>query len=268
MRYRIIFSDVDGTLLDQNHKVLPGTLRAIRLLQEKGIPFVITSARSPSGIYPILEENHFQCPVIAYSGGLILDEKRNVLFSDGFSREICSDIIAYIEKNSLDCSWNIYSMDTWLVKNKADPRIIREERIVRAEATEGTIGCLGVDRKINKILCMCNPDQILSIEEQLKREFPQLSIAKSSESLLEIMQKGITKSTAIIKLCDIWGIPLETTIAFGDYYNDVEMLETVALPFLMGNAPEELKKRFSNITFDNNNEGIYHALVNANIIER
>ena len=71
---KIIFSDVDGTLLNNSHKVLPGTVYAIRELKKKGIPFVIISARSPSGIRPILEENNFTCPMISYSGALILDE--------------------------------------------------------------------------------------------------------------------------------------------------------------------------------------------------
>ena len=60
---------------------------------------------------------------------------------------------------------------------------------------------------------------------------------------------------------------MEDTIAFGDHYNDLEMLETVALPFLMGNAPEELKERFENVTASNNDEGIYKALLRLGIIE-
>ena len=57
MNVEIVFSDVDGTLLNNEHKMLEGTMYAIRKLQAKDIPFVIISARSPSGIYPILEEN-------------------------------------------------------------------------------------------------------------------------------------------------------------------------------------------------------------------
>ena len=88
MGYGIIFSDVDGTLLNSEHQVLPGTLSAIRLLEQQGIPFVIISARSPSGIYPIQEKYHFKSPIISYSGALILDENRKILYSKGFSREI------------------------------------------------------------------------------------------------------------------------------------------------------------------------------------
>ena len=61
-------------------------------------------------------------------------------------------------------------------------------------------------------------------------------------------------------------IPLEHTIAFGDNYNDIDMLETVAMPVLMGNAPEALKKAFPNITDSHDHDGIYHALLKLGLV--
>jgi len=268
MVYKIVFSDVDGTLLNSEYKLLPKTLYAIRSLQEKHIPFVIISARSPSGIYPILKENDFNCSIIAYSGSLILNEDRKILYSEGFSRKVASDIVSFIESQQLDCTWNIFSVDTWIVKDKNDSRVIDEENIVKAQAIQGTTESLPEDAKIGKILCMCNPSKILDIEKALKEAFPQLSIAKSSNTLLEIMANGINKSTAVHTLCKILNIPLEATLAFGDNFNDEEMLETVAMPFLMGNAPELLKKKFKNITYNNDDEGIYQALVKIGMIPK
>ena len=266
MGYGIVFSDVDGTLLNSRHQVLHGTLLAIRYLQQQEIPFVIISARSPSGIYPIQEEYHFKSPVICYSGALILDESREILYSKGFSRELAKEVINFIEKNQFDCSWNIYSLDTWIVKDRHDPRIVREENIVHAQAIEGTADLLPENADIGKILCMCHPDCILDIEQKLNSAFPSLSIVKSSNILLEIMENGVTKSSAVKTLCRLWNISLESTVAFGDHYNDAEMLETVAVPFLMGNAPEELKHRFSSITDNNDEEGIYHGLAKIGLV--
>ena len=264
---KIIFSDVDGTLLNSDHKVLPGTVYAIRELKKKGIPFVIISARSPSGIRPILEENNFTCPMISYSGALVLDEDENVLYSEGFSREDAAEMVRFIESKQLDCTWNIYSMDTWIVKDRSDPRVRREENIVKAYSVEGSASSLAPSAKVGKILLMCNPDKILDIEQSMKDAFPSMSIARSSDILIEIMQGGITKRTGVTELCRVWNIPMEETLAFGDHYNDLEMLETVALPFLMGNAPEELKDRFANVTASNNDEGIYKALLRLGVIE-
>ena len=60
MNYEIVFSDVDGTLLNTRHQVLPGTLSAIKSLQQQGIPFVIISARSPSVLLFKKNEKIFQ----------------------------------------------------------------------------------------------------------------------------------------------------------------------------------------------------------------
>ena len=266
MSPQIIFSDVDGTLLNSDHKVLPGTLYAIRELQDKCVPFVIISGRSPSGIRPILQENGFTCPMICYSGALILDEDEKILYSEGFSRDMAQKMIQFIESNHLDCTWNIYSQDTWIVKDCADQRVKREESIVHARATEGAASDLPPDAKVGKLLCMCNPDKIIEIEHLLKETFPSMSIARSSDMLLEIMKEGVSKRTGVLTMCRLLNISVENAVAFGDHYNDIEMLETVGCPYLMGNAPEELKDRFSNITAGNDDEGIYQALVRTGII--
>lgn len=264
--YKIVFSDVDGTLLNSRHELSVHTKSAIESLQKKGIPFVIISARSPSGIYPIQKTYQFKSPIICYSGAMILDENRNVLYEKGFSRALAKEIAAYIEENRLPCAWNVYAGDTWMVKDKKDPRVIREETIVQAEAVEGTVDALPEQAQIGKILCMCAPNSLLEIEQKLKAAFPMLSIVKSSDTLLEIMQSGITKSIGVKELCKLWGISPENAVAFGDHYNDIEMLETVGAPFLMGNAPESLRKLKFHITDSNDKDGIYTALKKIGLI--
>ena len=261
----IVFSDIDGTLLNPEYKITPLTETAIKKLKEKNIPFVIISARSPSGIYPILEEYQFECPIISYSGGLILDENKNVLFHKGIKKENARKIIDFIEDRHFDLAWCIYSLDEWFVKDKTDPRIINEEAEVKAYARQGSVDCI-TGSEVSKILCICNPGEILDIERQLKEAFPDCSIVKSSDSLLEIMEKGITKATAIRTLSSIWDFKLSDAIAFGDNYNDAEMLELAGHGFLMGNAPDELKKRIRLHTLDNSHDGIYHALSELKII--
>ena len=268
MAYRIVFSDVDGTLLDSAHRLSPGTLYAIEALRERGIPFVIVSARSPSGIYPIQEEYGFRCPVISYSGGLLLDENRNVLHSDGFSAETARQVIRYIEERRFDCTWNLYYGDTWIVRDRRDPRVRREEEIVRARAAEGTPESLPDGTEVGKILCMCRPECLSDIERQLQAAFPALSVVRSSEILLEIMQKGVSKGNAVRTFCQMQHILPEEAVAFGDHYNDVAMLEAVGMPYLMGNAPQALKDRFPNVTDSNDDDGICHALTKLGLVPR
>ena len=261
MDLEIVFSDVDGTLLNSEHKMLDGTKYAIQKLQEKDIPFVIISARSPSGIYPILEENGFSCPTICYSGALILDENKNTVYSTGFSKETAENVINFIEEERFDCCWNLYFGDNWIVRDKKDERVICEENIVHTEAVEGTIDLVPDNAEVEKILCICNPEKTIEIENKIKKQFPMLSVVKSFHTMIEIMQTGITKGSAVLELCRLWNINPDKAVAFGDNFNDADMLDVVGFPFLMENAPDELKQRFKTITDSNNDEGIYKALV-------
>lgn len=259
MSFQIVFCDVDGTLLNSAHEMLPGTLRAIRALQKERIPFIIISGRGPMGIEPILKQNGFRCPMICYSGALMLDDTGCTVFSEGLSLETAELVIQWIDESSWNCLWNVYSQDRWIVKDRKAPRVMLEESIVHALAEEGSLASLAPSAVISKIMCMCLSEEIGRIERDMKAAFPALSIVRSSDTLLEIMQSGVSKSSAVKKACALYRTPLSAAVAFGDQFNDADMLKTVGLPFLMGNAPVELKRQFHQITDSNDEEGIYHA---------
>ena len=264
-RIRAVFSDVDGTLLNSAHRVTPRTAEWIRKLGEMDIPFIIVSARSPSGIYPIMKRNGFQSALIAYSGALIMDKDRNVLYNRQIPRDLAAGIERFfIEKKRsdirFDMSWCIYSADDWISPDRSDPRIAREERIVEAQSREGTVEDLAPGAGVNKFLCICAPGTILEIEKEVKKNFPEVEAVKSSDILLEIMAKGISKADALERYCAHLGITPQETIAFGDNYNDVEMLEAAGTSCVMGNAPEEILLRFPLHTADNDHDGIAEAL--------
>ena len=237
---KAVFSDVDGTLLNSVHRVTPRTGEWIHRILDKDIPFVIVSARSPSGIYPIMKRNGFECALISYSGALIMDRDRTVLYSKEIERGLAERIEQFFVKKAYDMSWCIYSGDDWLSPDRSDPRILREESIVEAQSREGSVKDLAPGRGVNKFLCIC--------------------AVKSSDILLEIMAKGISKAEAVKRFCAHLGISPEETIAFGDNFNDVEMLEAVGRSYVMGNAPEEILARFHHHTADNDHDGIADVL--------
>lgn len=260
MNYKMVYSDVDGTLLNDAHEMTEKTREAILRLNEKGIPFAIASARSPMGIEAIVKSNRFRCCVVAYNGALILDENRRVLYENGMSAAAAKQIIQFMENERFDLTWNIYTADAWLVKDCQDPRVVREERIVKSVARQGLPESLKMDTVVDKILCMCAPGTIEKVEQCMKEKFPEYEIVKSSDILLEIMKKGMNKANAMKRLCEMCGIPVEQAIAFGDNYNDMEMLQAAGCGYLMENAPEELKAHWRYITKSNNQDGIAVAL--------
>ena len=202
---KAVFSDVDGTLLNSVHRVTPRTGEWIHRILDKDIPFVIVSARSPSGIYPIMKRNGFECALISYSGALIMDRDRTVLYSKEIERGLAERIEQFFVKKAYDMSWCIYLGDDWLSPDRSDPRILREESIVEAQSREGSVKDLAPGRGVNKFLCICAPGTILGIEEDVKNAFPEVAVVKSSDILLEIMAKGSAIISTTSRCLKPWG---------------------------------------------------------------
>lgn len=257
--YQVVFSDVDGTLVNSSHFVTPRTRETVLALMRQNVDFVIVSARSPSGIYPIMLKNGFRCPLIAYSGALMLNEMGEVIHSQGFSQNTAREVIDYIDAEGLPLTWCLYSMDDWIVRNRNDPRVAREESIVEAFSREGTVDSLATGNPVHKILCICAPGTVDAVEQKIKGRFTNLAVVKSSNILLEIMHPSVDKATSVALYCKHAGIDTANAVAFGDNYNDVGMLGVVGHGVVMGNAPADIRKRFSHVTDDNDHDGIYRA---------
>lgn len=259
MPQTIIFSDIDGTMLDSRHRITPPTERAIRELGERGIPFVIVTARGITGTYPLLDEYGIRCPVVTYSGGVIMDEQRSVIHHHGLTRARAQEVADFIEEAQLDLTWSAFSFEDWVTPDKSDPRMRQEECIVRAQAREGSISSIERD-EVQKIQGLCDAGQADEIEDALKERFPDLFIAKSSDTIIEIMTAGSTKALPVRILCELWDVDPADTIAFGDNYNDVPMLEAVGRGYLMANAPAELHERVALHAPSNDEDGVCQVL--------
>ena len=261
----IVFSDIDGTMLDSSHQVTPATQRAIRELAERDTPFVIVTARGITGTYPLLERCHIACPVVTYSGGVIMDENRNVIHHHGLSRAEAQEVTDFIGERGLDLTWSAFSFEDWVTPDRSDPRMVEEERIVMAQAREGSVSSIERD-EVQKIQGLCDADQADQIEGELKRRFPELSIARSSDTDIEIMRKGSTKAQAVRTLCKLWDVDPADAIAFGDNYNDLPMLEAVGHGYLMANAPVELRERARLLAPSNDEDGVCQVLRELGLI--
>ncbi len=265
MDYRAIFFDIDGTLLDSHHRMLPSTKQVLDTLQKRDMKLAIVTARGPFGVRPLFEKYDFVCPMICYSGALIIDENNNVLQSKGIPLTVTNELISYIGSGDKKCIWNVYSEEKWIVNDKKDARVRTEEEIIDAQSEEGSLSMLYNDALVGKIWCMFDSNDLDEMVCGIKRRFPEVSVFWSGDTSIELTASGITKGSGIRSLCDRWGITTEETIAFGDHYNDEQMLRTVGLPFLMGNAPSDLKEKFQNITKSNDDDGIYFGLKSIGI---
>ena len=266
MTPRIILSDIDGTLLTDDKRVTERTAYAVRALAAKGIPFVPVSARMPEAIYPITEAIGVKTPVISYSGGLVLTEQEEILAStvmpDGETRQILSALAA-----TEDITVNYYAGRRWYVE-RMDARVQLEMDITQAHAEIQSFPALLARGELpHKLLVMCEPPVCARLSRELGAAYGALAVVRSAPHLLEIMSGGVSKAAGIEVLLRHFGLTAGEAIAFGDNYNDLEMLAMIPESVAMGNAPADVKPKASAVTATNEADGIYEYLVGRGIIE-
>lgn len=268
MKYKIVFSDIDGTVITDEHKVLPSTAKAVHQLAEINVPFVLVSARMPQAMRTVSVQMKTNIPLISYGGAYILKADGTVLHDERINAADAKAVIAELKEQWHDKAVvNYYAADEWYVEDKNDPAVQREEHIVDVQAKQAQFDVL-LQKGImpNKILCMSEPPVCEKLEQELKEKFPQLQIVRSSPILLEIMNKSVSKSAGIKILLNHLGLSCEQAIAFGDNYNDVDMLQMAGLGVAMANAPQAVKNAADAVTDSNNDGGIYNYLAKLNLV--
>ncbi|TDQ57704.1 Cof subfamily protein (haloacid dehalogenase superfamily)/HAD superfamily hydrolase (TIGR01484 family) [Mesocricetibacter intestinalis] len=253
--YKAVFSDIDGTLLNSKHVISPDTLQAVRRIIRAGIPFIPVSARPPYAITAYTDQLDSQQAIICYSGALILDKNLTALYSVTLSGTDLQRLDKLLgEFNHL--SVNHYSGTHWFSNDLNNPWCLQESEITKLKAAAKPADLIDV----HKILVMGPAQDIRKLEILLKQNLPHLSIHRSKNEYLEIMNKAATKAKAIDFILHSLNISADEIIAFGDNFNDADMLQYAGHSVAMGNAPEEIKNMATEITATNDEDGIAQVL--------
>ena len=252
---RIVFTDVDGTFVGDDHHALPESAAIVRAVAER-VAVCLVSARSPEGLYPIQRDLGFTGPLACYSGAYVLDEEGNELLSRTIPLADALDIKAWLAQELPQVTVGTYGFHGWVVDDRADPRIVREEQLVQTTARECADLAAAFDgRGVHKFLLMGEPDDILVAQRTVAARYPHLTAVRSSDILCEVMAGDVSKSRAVHVLCAHCGVDVREAIAFGDGPNDIDMLRTVGRSYAMANAEDEVRRAATEVVPWTNAEG-------------
>ena len=115
----------------------------------------------------------------------------------------------------------------------------------------------------HKIMCMGEENEIHALYQWLENTFSNdLTLYRSKPTYIEISHKSISKKTAIEVLLksEYPTFSMENVVAFGDNYNDIEMLKSVGMGVAVANAKEEVLKIANKVTDTNVNDGVAKVL--------
>lgn len=258
----LIAIDVDGTLLTDNYTITPRTKRAIWQAKEMGMIVTLATGRSPSSCYPIVEELGLNDPLITHNGAVIVDPlTKKASRMIGFAVQDMQEVIHYCRKNQLHFDLN-GAFDLYIESLTPSAEKMYKKFYMKPIVVDDIFN---LDEQIVKFTIFAESEQLDQIYADLVRLGGQWRIIRSGENFIDIIHPNATKGAALRYILNQYNLDAEEVIAFGNYFNDLEMLQLVGLGVAMENSPEELKQMADRVTKTNNEDGV--ALILEEILD-
>jgi len=233
--------DMDGTLLNQEHKLSELTLNVLKELSDRGANLVIATGRHINDIRCYIDQLGGDVAAITCNGANIHDANGELVACENLPLTANEKLIAL--GNQFDVYTNLYTHSEWLVSKPCEVMLKahHESQFFYRQTSQQEM----LTTPALKIMFFGEHRELLLLRAQIDDDISaSLNVTFSDDNYLEIMQKDISKGYALKVLLKEQEIPLSQTMAFGDSMNDVELFRTVAHPILMENAVKNLKALF------------------------
>jgi|SRR5690606_33951985 len=257
MDYKIVFFDIDGTITHhRDGSISSKTKYAIKSLKSKGIKVVAATGR-PLSMCKEIEEVGIDTFITA--NGAYVKHKQMVIHKITMDKRIVQEVVEFskVENHALSYYNEQFSMNG--VKQEEVLLALKETLSLNVYPT---INPLIYEEEVY-LMCLFATDDTL---EKYIHKFPHLTFKRWHPYVLNVLQEEVSKSLAILKVLQYFGIDKSEAIAFGDGENDIDMLELVGLGIAMGNGNEKLKKVADFVTKKSGEDGIEFALKKYGII--
>ncbi|MFQ9922687.1 MAG: Cof-type HAD-IIB family hydrolase [Beduini sp.] len=277
---KIIFIDVDGTLLDYENKLPASADKAIKLARQNGHKVYICTGRSKAEVYSYLWDIGLD-GMIGGNGSYVEDHD-HVVMHQVMTKEQGKHIVDWLKSRNLEfyleSNNGLFASENF--ETRGEPVIQEYSRrkgkdnsdkmTVKDVFPEMIYGGELYRDDLNKVSFILESyqDHLDSIEE-----FPDLKPGtwggKGEVALFgDLGVKDITKANAIDHLLQYLGASIEDTIAFGDAKIDIPMLEYCKIGVAMGSGGDEIKAMADYVTDDVDQDGLYNAFVHFGLIDK
>lgn len=262
MEKRLLFLDLDGTLLNDAKEITPGNREALERTLKRGHGVIITTGRPLKSAMAQAERLGLDkpgCYVIAYNGAMIYDwgKQEKLQFC---SLEIPTVIQVFEQAKAFGQHVQTYDTFNVLVEPDGDDDAVRRYCNM-VSMTHRVIGDIHTDLREEPVKCLVINYQeksgLLKMQDWIRANMPQLDCYFSCEQFLEVVPKGMNKGTAVRTLCRMLDVSIENAVAAGDAANDLAMLQAAGIGAAMINGAPEVKAIADYITTrDNNHDGV------------
>ncbi|SHJ85735.1 Cof-type HAD-IIB family hydrolase [Pseudozobellia thermophila] len=257
MKYKILCSDLDGTLLSTKSDVSDFTISEIQRIKDR-LRIILVSARMPRAMTYLQRHLGIEDqPMVCYNGALVLNGGQQVSSTE-IPMALLSKISDLASRHFIKLG--LYHHNEWYVEENTE-RVRKEIRYTQTTPLfRPTSESLADWEKRgigpHKIMLMGTKSTADAIFPVLTEKWgTELNLYRSNDTLIEIAPKTVSKLTAIQLLLQE-GETMADVISFGDNYNDMEMLRHSGLGVAVGNARDEVKAIADHVTLPNTEDGV------------
>jgi Cof subfamily protein (haloacid dehalogenase superfamily) len=264
MKYRLIAIDLDDTFLNADSAISSRNKQAVREAVKRGVMVTVATGRMYRTSIPYVRELELNMdwPMINYQGALIkTTESKEVLYQQPIENDLAASLAGYAEAKGYHV--NAFIDDCLYIEEENEfSRYYQSIADIELEAVGKLAPFLKQQGEDPFKLTIINWDgRIKQIEKSIKAEYGEkIVVLQSLAYFLEITDKRATKGQALHWLSQYYGIEREEIIAFGDSYNDLDMIEYAGLGVAVANARPEVRRAADLITAANTEDGVAQVI--------
>lgn len=258
--YKLVAIDLDDTLLPDDLTISPRVKEILQKVRDRGVIITLATGRMYRSTLPYAQQLAIEVPLITYHGALIKNSlSGETLCHYPVPLDKAREIISLV-KEDFSFHINAYVEDNLYVEG------ISQEAEGYAKLAGVPLYKVGnllefLHREPTKLVLIASEQQLDALAIRLKEIYSgALYITKSKPNYLEILNVKANKGQALDTLAKLLKINQREIMAFGDSYNDLEMLRYAGTAVVMGNAREEIKEEADYVTLSNNEDGVADAL--------
>lgn len=267
---KILFVDLDGTLLDDEKHISEENRTAIRKMLDAGDYFVICTGRPVASGRIVAKELGLTCPgcyMICFNGAVVYDcssdrilMQRSIPFHDvKMLFEKAKEEGIYIQ------TYN--ETDIVTLEHTKELDFYKDNSNISYKVVQNIFDALSVEPQKVLLIDLEHTGELEKFQKENEEWVAgRLNSFFSSEEYLEYCPSGIDKGKGVAYLAEFLNIPIENTFAVGDERNDIPMLQAAHMGIAMLNSRDEVKDKADLVTTKDNNHSAIAELIYTYIL--
>lgn len=255
--YKLIVTDVDGTLLDDQSRLPDLNRKALVECHKKGIKIILATGKSVKTITEFIDLFDLRLPQITLNGGVVYKPGEGVIETNTMDRADYLELIGTI-KDYGHCPTAALT-DGTVVYDCYHPDMIH---IQNAQVELNPVENLAHPSIAGRVISAHVPiDENHPLDTFLRKKFSsRLFIVRSGQYFFDFLKKGVSKGNALTRIINQYGFKREEVVAFGDSFNDLSLFKVAGLSVAMKNSYPQVLKAADLVAEGNHHSGLGKAI--------